>query len=150
MSRRWIWVTLRPDGRTICPSKGRPLAGANLTGEMEAVLDRSNRSPAGPRALLVADPSERRRHSPFGCVEGVIRLISRWYSVVAAERFTSVPVKASTLRALQAYRVGGKSYDEVIRDFIESTPPSTFWKEIERRAKEPELTLEQVRAKLDL
>jgi hypothetical protein len=70
--------------------------------------------------------------------------------VTSAERFTTVPVKASTLHALQAYRVGGKSYDDVIRDFIEASPPSSFWKEIERRSREPELTLAEVRRKLGL
>jgi len=68
----------------------------------------------------------------------------------ATGRFTSVPVKPSTLHALQAYRVGGKSYDDIIWDFIESNPPASFWKEIERRSKEPEMTLAQVRRSLGL
>lgn len=70
--------------------------------------------------------------------------------VSAAERFTTVPVRASTLRALQAYRVGGKSYDAVIQDFMEANPPESFWKEVTRRAKEPEVTLAEVRRKLRL
>lgn len=70
--------------------------------------------------------------------------------MTASERFTSVPVKASTLHALQAYRVGGKSYDDIIWDFIESNPPASFWKEIERRSKEPDVSLAQVRKSLGL
>lgn len=54
------------------------------------------------------------------------------------------------MRALQPYRVGGKSYDEVILEFIESNPPESFWKELERRSREPELTLEEVRKRLRL
>jgi hypothetical protein len=70
--------------------------------------------------------------------------------MVAASRYTSVPVRASTLHALQAYRVGGKSYDEIILDFIEANPPASFWKEIERRSKQPEMTLDEVRHRLGL
>lgn len=70
--------------------------------------------------------------------------------MTASNRFTTVPVKASTLHALQAYRVGGKSYDEVIQDFMESNPPESFWREIARRSREPELTLADVRRKLGL
>ncbi len=70
--------------------------------------------------------------------------------MTASNRFTSVPVKASTLHALQAYRVGGKSYDEVIQEFMESNPPEAFWREVARRAREPEVTLADVRRKLGL
>lgn len=70
--------------------------------------------------------------------------------MASSERYTSVPVRASTLRALQPYRVGGKSYDEVILEFIESNPPESFWKELARRSREPELTLDDVRKRLRL
>jgi hypothetical protein len=70
--------------------------------------------------------------------------------MVAVSRLTSIPVKPSTLRALQAYRVGGESYDEVILDFIESNPPESFWREIQRRSKQPEIPLETVRRRLGL
>ena len=65
-------------------------------------------------------------------------------------KYTSVPVRATTLHALQAYRIGGKSYDEIILDFIEANPPASFWKEIERRARLPELSLDEVRRRLGL
>jgi len=65
-------------------------------------------------------------------------------------KYTSVPVRATTLHALQAYRIGGKSYDEIILDFIEANPPASFWKEIERRARSPELSLDEVRRRLGL
>lgn len=68
--------------------------------------------------------------------------------MVSSERYTSVPVKASTLHALQAYRVGGKSYDDVIQDFIDANPPESFWREVELRSKEPELTLTEIRSRL--
>jgi hypothetical protein len=70
--------------------------------------------------------------------------------MAAVSKYTSLPVRPSTLRALQAYRVGGKSYDEIILDFIEANPPQSFWKEIERRAKAPELSLDEVRRRLGL
>jgi len=70
--------------------------------------------------------------------------------VATTSRYTSVPVRASTLHALQAYRVGGKSYDEIILDFIEANPPASFWKEIEWRSREPDLIIDDVRRKLGL
>jgi hypothetical protein len=82
--------------------------------------------------------------------KAVIGLISLFKLMSATERFTSLPVKASTLHALQAYRVGGKSYDDIIWDFIEANPPANFWKEIERRSKAPDLTLAQVRRSLGI
>ncbi len=80
----------------------------------------------------------------------IITLIRLPVLMTAAQRFTSVPVKPSTLNALQAYRVGGKSYDEIILDFIEANPPASFWREIERRSKEPEISLAEVRRRLRL
>jgi hypothetical protein len=71
-------------------------------------------------------------------------------NVAAASRYTTVPVRPSTLQALQAYRMGGKSYDEIILDFIESNPPASFWKEIERRSKGPDIPLAEVRRRLGL
>jgi len=65
-------------------------------------------------------------------------------------KYTSVPVRATTLHALQAYRIGGKSYDKIILDFIEANPPASFRKEIERRARSPELSLDEVRRRLGL
>jgi hypothetical protein len=82
--------------------------------------------------------------------ESVISLISLIRLMSSTERFTTVPVKSSTLHALQAYRVGGKSYDDIIWDFIEANPPASFWKEVERRSKEPDLTLAKVRRSLGL
>jgi hypothetical protein len=70
--------------------------------------------------------------------------------MAATSRYTSVPVRASTLHALQAYRVGGKSYDEIILDFIEANPPASFWKAIERRSKQPDLAMDEVRHRLGL
>jgi hypothetical protein len=70
--------------------------------------------------------------------------------MAATSRYTSVPVRASALHALQAYRVGGKSYDEIILDFIEANPPASFWKEIERRSRQPDLSLDEVRRRLSL
>ena len=70
--------------------------------------------------------------------------------MASASRYTSVPVRPSTLHALQAYRVGGKSYDEIILDFIEANPPASFWKGVERRSQQPVLTLDEVRRKLGL
>jgi hypothetical protein len=82
--------------------------------------------------------------------ESVISLIGLIRLMSSTERFTTVHVRSSTLRALQAYRVGGKSYDDIIWDFIEANPPANFWREIGRRSREPDLSLAQVRRSLGL
>lgn len=53
--------------------------------------------------------------------------------------FTSVPVKPETLRRLRSYKVGGKTYDDVLNEFMDETPASEFWAEMERQMKAPRL-----------
>jgi hypothetical protein len=79
-----------------------------------------------------------------------MRVMSPRKVVAEPERFTTVPVKAPTLRAFQACRAGGKNYDAGIQDFMEANPPESFWREVLRRAREPELTLAQLSRKLGL
>ena len=52
-----------------------------------------------------------------------------------AEAMTTIPVKVSTLHALQYYKLGGKTWDEVMIRFMEDHPPEAFLKEMARRAK---------------
>ncbi|MEK6975494.1 MAG: hypothetical protein AABY18_04035 [Candidatus Thermoplasmatota archaeon] len=40
--------------------------------------------------------------------------------------FTTVPVKPETLRRLRSYKVGGKTYDDVLNDFMDETPTARF------------------------
>lgn len=62
--------------------------------------------------------------------------------------FTSVPVKPETLRRLRSYKVGGKTYDDVLNDFMDETPTAEFWKEMDRRMKEePRLTWDSKKRK---
>jgi threonine dehydratase len=65
-------------------------------------------------------------------------LISLMAKKTTASRttFTSVPVKPETLRRLRSYKVGGKTYDDVLNDFMDETPTAEFWKEMDRRMKE--------------
>ena len=49
---------------------------------------------------------------------------------------TSISVHASTVRLLQHYKIGSKSYEEVILRFVELYPPKSFLEEMARRAKE--------------
>ncbi|HUR60999.1 MAG TPA: hypothetical protein VM286_01365 [Candidatus Thermoplasmatota archaeon] len=50
--------------------------------------------------------------------------------------FTSVPVKPETLQRLKSYKVGGKTYDDVLNQSMDDTPTAAFWKEMDRRMKE--------------
>jgi hypothetical protein len=54
----------------------------------------------------------------------------------ADDALTSIAVHTSTLRLLQEYKIGGKTYEEVILGFIEQYPPQRFLEEMVRRAKE--------------
>jgi len=65
--------------------------------------------------------------------------------------FTSVPVKPETLRRLRSYKVGGKTYDDVLNEFMDETPTEAYWKEQARRLKEePDIPWDEVRKKFRL
>lgn len=65
--------------------------------------------------------------------------------------FTSVPVKPETLKRLRSYKVGGRTYDDVLNEFMDGTPTQAFWKEMDRRLREePDVPWEKVRRKLKL
>ncbi|HLF17181.1 MAG TPA: hypothetical protein VI796_07110 [Candidatus Thermoplasmatota archaeon] len=40
--------------------------------------------------------------------------------------FTSLSVKPSTLRELRAYKMGGMTYDDVLRELMDEVPPAKF------------------------
>jgi hypothetical protein len=62
--------------------------------------------------------------------------------------FTTVPVKPETLRRLRAYKVGGKTYDDVLNSFMDETPTEAFWKEMDRQMREePRLTWDKAKRK---
>lgn len=50
--------------------------------------------------------------------------------------FTSLSLKPETLRRLRSYKVGGKTYDDVLNAFMDETPTAAFWKEMDRQMKE--------------
>jgi hypothetical protein len=69
----------------------------------------------------------------------------------AADPPTTIQVRSSTRRLLETYRVGGKTYDDVVLDLMEENPPESFFREIERRLRdEPDVPWEQVRKRLKL
>ncbi len=55
-----------------------------------------------------------------------------------ARAFTSVPVKPETLQRLRQYKVAGKTYDDVLNDFMDDVPTEAFWKEHARRLQQEE------------
>ena len=83
----------------------------------------------------------------------MVGLMTLMAGKAAASRttFTSVPVKPETLRRLRSYKVGGKTYDDVLNAFMDETPTAEFWKEMDRRLKEEtDVPWEKVRKKLKL
>ena len=67
-----------------------------------------------------------------------------------SDRPTTITVKTSTLRSLAIYKLGGKTYDDVLRDLMDEVPPETFLKWARRELKRPTASLAQVRKKLRL
>jgi hypothetical protein len=62
---------------------------------------------------------------------------------------TTVPVKPETLRRLRLYKVGGTTYDEVLNDFMDDSPPDAFVREHLRRLhEEPDIPWREVRKRL--
>jgi hypothetical protein len=69
----------------------------------------------------------------------------------AADPPTTIQVRTSTRRLLESYRIGSKTYDDVVLDLMEESPPETFFREIERRLRdEPDVPWERVRKRLKL
>ena len=65
--------------------------------------------------------------------------------------FTSVPVKPRTLRRLRDYKVGGKSYDDVLNDLMDELPAQKVVAEWLRRLREePDIPWEKVKRRLKL
>lgn len=63
---------------------------------------------------------------------------------------TTITVRSSTLRALSLYRVGKRSYDEVLRGLMDEIPPATFLKWAQEEARRPTVALEEARKRLGL
>lgn len=70
--------------------------------------------------------------------------------VMSPEPFTTIPVRRDTLRRLKAYKVGGKTYDDVLNELMEDQPSEDFIQEHLRRLREEErVPWEEVKARLD-
>ena len=54
---------------------------------------------------------------------------------------TAITVHQSTLRMLQMYKVGGKTYEDALLDVLEDYPPQEFLKRVEAELKEPSVGL---------
>jgi len=63
---------------------------------------------------------------------------------------TTITVRTSTLRSLSLYKVGKRSYDEVLRELMEEVPPESFLRWAKEELKRPTLSLAQVRRRLRL
>lgn len=71
--------------------------------------------------------------------------------VMTLMTFTTVPVKPGTLRRLRAYKVDGKSYDDVLNEFMDDIPTKAFIQEHYRRLREEDFVpWEDVKARLRL
>ena len=63
---------------------------------------------------------------------------------------TTITVRTSTLRSLSLYKAGGRSYDEILRDFMEEVPPESFLRWAKEELKRPSQSLSQLRKQLKL
>jgi hypothetical protein len=67
-----------------------------------------------------------------------------------ADSPTTITVRSSTLHNLSLYKVGGRSYDEVLRSLMEEVPPESFLRWAKEELNRPTLSLAQVRRRLRL
>jgi hypothetical protein len=58
---------------------------------------------------------------------------------------TTITVHQSTLRLLQLYKVGGKTYEEALLDILEDYPPQEFLNWVENEMKQPAIELAEFR-----
>ena len=71
--------------------------------------------------------------------------------IVTMMATTTVPVKPETLRRLRLYKSGGATYDDVLNDLMDDTPPDRFVREHLRRLREePDIPWSEVRKRLRL
>jgi len=64
---------------------------------------------------------------------------------------TTVPVKPETLQRLRLYKIGGTTYDDVLNELMDDSPPGTFVREHLRRLREePDIPWSKVRKRLRL
>lgn len=65
--------------------------------------------------------------------------------------YTSIPVKPQTLERLRAYKVGGKSYDDLLNEMMDEIVPEALYQEHLRRLREEErIPLSKVKKELGL
>jgi hypothetical protein len=58
---------------------------------------------------------------------------------------TTITVHQSTLRLLQLYKVGGRTYEEALLDVLEDYPPQEFLRWAERELEQPTIGLAEFR-----
>jgi len=63
---------------------------------------------------------------------------------------TTITVRSSTLKALSLYKVGNRSYDEVLRELMDEVPPASFLEWAEAELRRPVLNLAEARKRLRL
>jgi hypothetical protein len=70
--------------------------------------------------------------------------------LVIEDPHTTITVRSSTLRALSLYKVGGRSYDEVLRALMDEVPPASFLDWAQSELRRPVLDLAETRRRLRL
>lgn len=63
---------------------------------------------------------------------------------------TTITVRSSTLKALSLYKVGGRSYDEVLRELMDEVPPASFLEWAQAELRRPAISLAEARKRLKL
>jgi hypothetical protein len=72
------------------------------------------------------------------------------WAAVLADPPTTITIRSSTLRNLSLYKIGGRSYDEVLRSLMEEVPPESFLQWAKQELRRPTQSLTEVRRSLNL
>jgi hypothetical protein len=60
----------------------------------------------------------------------------------------TITVRRSTLKALSLYKVGKRSYDDVLRDLMEQVPSTVFLRWAQTELRRPAISLAEARGRL--
>ncbi|MDE1821374.1 MAG: hypothetical protein KGJ23_13165 [Euryarchaeota archaeon] len=62
---------------------------------------------------------------------------------MSATHYTTISLKPENAKALQLYKTGGKTWDDVVREFMDHVPPEEFLKWAAEELKRPGIPLSE-------
>lgn len=64
---------------------------------------------------------------------------------MAAARYTTISLRPETVRALELYKQGGRTWDDVVQEFMDHFAPDEFLRWAEQELRRPGISLREFR-----